>query len=296
MPPFVSSSTSDISIFLIYFITALLLISIGIASCRGRHWIRPIIIIVATLSIFAGTMSTVGALVQLTSDGLLFNQLAPFSTNVLMFLLADSDAAISFIFIALAMIVLPIAMLLFYGKFTTREKLIALDPAPNWTDRLPTPALGWAIGCLLAGLSLLLTASNESAIFFNHTFTDQPAMMVSVVTGLPLLFGAFICYRHPLHGWRLTFPIVAMLAISSLVYLPHANSAELREIVGTRLAFDNGYRRAPLPFVNIFALRTSSTLFYCAALAFGLYVHRYFSNSISSRPTQNQSADAPPAS
>ena len=45
---------------------------------------------------------------------------------------------------------------------------------------------------------LLLTASNESAVFFNHTFTDQPAMMLSVVTGLPLLFGAFICYTNNL--------------------------------------------------------------------------------------------------
>ena len=62
-------------------------------------------------------MSTVGVLVQLTSDQLLFNQVAPFSTNVLSDSpLADSDAAISFIFIALAMIILPIAMLLFYGK------------------------------------------------------------------------------------------------------------------------------------------------------------------------------------
>ncbi len=267
---------------IVYLAAAVPLIWTGIGSIRSKRWVRPIIIIAAVFCIISGTMAVAVMLMQAVSGDLALTipKAAPGAPVA-----APSPAGIfaamivGMIFVTLAMIAVPAAMLHFYAKSSTKEKLILLDPAPNWTDRLPIPALGWAIGCLLAGLSMLAATFGQFAIFFDRLLTGPPAILQLSLTSLLLLLGAYLCYTRPRQGWRLTFSVIIFLALSSFVYTIRADPAQLQQLMATKLASYGVPQTNSPTYSNTFTLRAGGTLYYCAALAYGLYVRRHFANT-----------------
>jgi hypothetical protein len=261
----------------VYLVVTAVLITVGVGSCRARRWVRPIIIIATTFCIYSGTLTALFMILQIASGTLpsivpppraAGLPAPPISQQSAMFI----GVIIGIVFTFIAAIVIPGAMLYFYSKSTTREKLAAIDPAPNWTDRLPIPALGWTIGCLLAGLSALAATFGGFAIFFGRLLTGPAAIIQLSITGILFLIGAWLCYTRPVQGWRLTITIVALLALSSVIYAIHGDPAQFQQLMAAKLA-SYGVSQTTSPTY----IRISSTFYYLSALAYGIYVRRWFS-------------------
>jgi hypothetical protein len=263
-----------------YLAVAVVLICLGIGSCRTRRWVRPIIIVATVLFIGSGILGILFMILQALKGGFSFVPTTPgpgaaalppagFAHAILI------GQIVGIIFSALAMIALPAVVLYFYAKSSTREKLAALDPEPNWTDRLPIPALGWAIGCLLLGLMNLASMFNGFALFFTHVLTGPSADILLSLTGLLLLLGACLCYTNPQLGWRLTFIITTYLAISSLAFAIHGDFSTIVEIMSAKLTAYGLRQTADSAYMSA-SFRSAGAIYYTAALAYALYVRRYF--------------------
>jgi len=274
----------------LYLFTAAILISFGIGSCLSRRWVRPLIIITTVICIFSGFLGVITMVLQAVTGKFSAGGFTAITTTpagapavpqgaILMAMIVGA------VFAFLAMVLFPVAVLYFYAKSSTREKLLALDPAPNWTDRLPVPALGWAIGCLFFGISMLLATLNGFSIFFNHLLIGPPAVIQLVVTGLLLILSALLCYTHPHTGWRLTFIIATLLALSSIVYAIAGDPAELQQYMAAKLAAYGLRQSTPPGYLGAFSLRTGGLLYYCSAFAYGIYVRRFFTPTEKSIPT-----------
>jgi hypothetical protein len=274
----------------LYLFTATVLISLGVGSCLTRRWVRPLIIIAAVICISSGILGVIVTSIQavagkFSAGGFSIVATTPTGAPAVPQTAILIGMIIGAIFAFVAMIAFPIALLYFYAKSSTREKLLALDPAPNWTDRLPLPALGWTLGCLFFGVSTLLAALNGFTIFFNHLLIGPPAVIQLSVTGLILIFSAALCYTRPMIGWRLTFIIITLIALSSVVYAIAGDPAQLQQFMANKLAAYGLRQSAPPSYLSAFSLRTGGILYYCSALAYGIYVRRFFTPTKQSIPT-----------
>jgi len=273
-----------------YLFIAAVLISLGIGSCLARRWVRPLIIIATVLCIFSGILAVITMALQAVTGKFSAGGFTTVTTTPTGAPAVPQGAIligmiIGAVFASLAMVLFPVAVLYFYAKSSTREKLLALDPAPNWTDRLPIPALGWAIGCLFFGTSTLIATFNGFSIFFNHFLIGPPAVIELFVIGLALILSALLCYTHPTIGWRLTFIIITLLALSSLVYAIAGDPAQLQQFMAAKLAVYGLRQSTPPAYLSAFSLRTGGLLYYCSAFAYGIYVRRFFNPPEKSIPT-----------
>jgi hypothetical protein len=263
-----------------YLAIAAVLIWLGIGSCRTRRWVRPIIIVATLLCIASGILGILFMILQALNGGFSFVPTTPGPGPAALPPATLAHAVligqiVGIIFSSLAMIALPAAVLYFYAKSSTREKLAALDPEPNWTDRLPIPALGWAMGCLLLGLMNLGSMFNGFALFFTHVLTGPSADILLSLTGLLLILGAWLCYTNPQLGWRLTFTITTYLALSSLAFAIHGDFTKVQEIMSAKFTAYGLRQTAGSDYMSA-SFRSAGAIYYSAALAYALYARRHF--------------------
>jgi hypothetical protein len=247
----------------------------GIASCLGRRWVRPVIMIFCVAIIVTGLMEVVTTLLSIPHllervDERFFQQRAavPTSGAVLTVILIRLGLSAAF------MVVLPWFMFRFYASDRTRSALDELDPRRLWTDRLPVAALGWTCFAGFVGLFLLASAKKPILPAFGTLLTGTSAVVVSCVLGVALVWSATLCFRGERAGWATSFVLLVVARLATAVYFwmggapvnPAATTAEEVQLLWNR----NG------ALVPEWLPALMATLDSVVVALFGLYVARYF--------------------
>lgn len=132
---------------LFYLVAGAAVIALGVGSFLCRRWARPLVLVLAWAWLLLGVSTSV----------MLFGLLP----RILGSMPAAEPAATHFVVgcmgavSALLGILAPLVLLLLYRGPDVRATFAAHDPTPRWTDRVPTPLLGFSLWMAATALGML---------------------------------------------------------------------------------------------------------------------------------------------
>ena len=181
----------------------------GIASCRRRRWVRPIILSVAWPWLFIGILALFATLVLIPDLQATMRSQPGFPAGA-----AGIFTAIMIGFMTLLYIALPVAYLLFYQRPDVQLTLDAYDPTHGWTDRCPLPVFGLSINLALLALYSLSQLQVMVAPCFGVFLTGSAATMLLLAQAALLLIAAVLSFRLRIEGWWLALFVTMAINLS----------------------------------------------------------------------------------
>jgi hypothetical protein len=208
---------SLISALMIYIAAAVGLIWTGIGSVQARRWVRPVVLIYATIGLVIGAITTIT--LAFTWPTLKATVLAsqqsrgrPLPSG---FFFAGGIAAI--LIILILYIFVPAIFLWFYRDDDVRRTLEFYDPNRRWTDERPLPLLGLSLGSATFAFSCLISSIYGVAAFFGIFLTGIAGTAMLLAYAALFFIAAILIYRFSITGWRIVILAMALFAISTVI-------------------------------------------------------------------------------
>jgi hypothetical protein len=257
------------------------LIWVGIATCQGRRWVRPLLVAGGWLIFSFGIASLLPMSVVLAH---VIRDAAPSpgTTPVPKGLLVGSiliGAAVS----AALMIGLPVAAALWFRRPGVGETLATLDPVPRWTDGVPLVRLAWVLACVLTGAGTVITGCGGIWFCFTVLLRGWPAAAVGLVVGAAMAGAGYGCLRRSSTAWSTAVTLFALQAVSAMTFAVAGDREAYQRSIAERTAiFSTAFtpRGASAPATNGADLVTqvnptlTPAIMYAASVAFGLWARR----------------------
>jgi hypothetical protein len=249
-----------------YGVLAVVLVWLGIGSFLRRRWARALSLILGWSWLLVGVFSLLVAALVFPSvmSGL------PEGPPVLVFLL------IMLSIMACPMVVVPAALVLFYGSRHVKATCEASDPQPGWTDACPLPVLAAALWMVWGGFAALLTGLSGQAAWplFGTVLVGVPGMLACLPLASIWVALAWALYRlHPV-GWWATLATHALFAVSSIVTFARIDLFDLYRQMGLPEAQIDLLRRMPIFTGPHFAIYLG--VMFAAMIGYLLWIRRYF--------------------
>lgn len=264
--------------FVILTVTGAGLLWTGIGSCLARRWVRPVVVIGSLLFLLLCLLASVAglmvipALLERVDESFARRSQGPTSGDVL------AVAGIRFTILFGIGVFLPWLIFRFYSSPKTRQALDVLDPRRLWTDRCPLPVLGWAAFAGLSGVLLLLALFSPALPAFVVLLTGAPAVIVITILAIFLLWCALLCYRLDRLGWIVSFALLVLLRVSTVVFFwtggSLADSGKSVVVPAINLS-----RRQVAEWVPDWIPITVGCLEILVVMGFGLYAARFFTSA-----------------
>jgi hypothetical protein len=218
------------------------LIWIGIGSCLGKRWVRPLVLIGCVVCIVIGSLSVIPMIYSVTA--VFMKPAATSPPSAPMFapgappppMLTAISMSIGIIFAIGMLVIAPMFMYLFYRQQSVKASLETTDPKPRWTDNIPLPILGWAIGSVVIGAGQITSSAAGVFPFFNEIITGIPAITAMCAIGVLLIIGGLLSYRRSELGWAITLAVLVFLAVSAVVFCVRGDSTEYQKIIMSNFA------------------------------------------------------------
>lgn len=210
-----------------YSFLAVLLVTLGIGSIQVRRWARALVLIVSSVWLAGGILVTVLITAILPASFMMgVRQSASMNPNAPSPPAALIAVILTFIIVLFAvfLIVLPLALVLFYPTNNVAETFHHRDPQQRWTDRCPLPVL--AISLLFACASpyyLFMTFTTPLFPFFGRYLTGVPGGIgCALLSGLDAYL-AFSLFRLQLAGWWIAVGSIVLRSVSAAITFRRAD-------------------------------------------------------------------------
>ena len=218
--PQVSPQVSPlITILVTYGAIAIASIWTGVACCRARRWVRPVILAAAWPWLLLGGVGLISMIIVL---GHAQPRTAAFPANtavpslrylpLLTMLIPAIIGTVTFVGI-------PTLLIWFFQRRQTAQTLWFYDPVPGWADRCPIPVLAWSLWNGLGALGVLGSLANGSVALFGFLITGAPAAGIIVFVSAIMLCAAVGSYLLKPWAWWLSLAQSVVLAASWLTLL-----------------------------------------------------------------------------
>jgi hypothetical protein len=207
---------------LIYPLFGAALITLGIGSIRARRWSRGLLLIWGWLWLVGGALGLLT--VTLTTPRILRETSGQESSACLLLPI--------FLVGAVMFILIPLALVLFYGRRDVKATVEARDPGPSWTDRSPLPLLGTSLVLGVGSISSILLVPTWQALpLFGYLIRGWPAILIGVVFGiLGAALALAIFRRNPIGWWGLL--VLQLISLANVLTLQSLNPSELLSAMG----------------------------------------------------------------
>jgi hypothetical protein len=216
-----------------YLFLAVFLAALGVGSMLGRRWARALMLIVSALWLAGGTLGMVVAI----------------------------PLAVGSIFL----ILLPLAIFLFYRSPRVKAACERLDPDERWTDRTPLPVIALALLAALGGLKLLSYGILARAyLLFGAVIPEAGGKAIFLATAAVWLVLAWGLYRRRRFAWAAALALSLLFGISGAATLLRFDFVRLLAWMGPPL--DTPAARALAPAF------TKGVLVSIAAAVSGLWI------------------------
>ena len=193
------------------------LIWLGVGSCRGRRWVRPIVVAGGCLMMAYGLTSLIHVtanLARAVTSPPPPAAAGPFPAKAMLV----SGAVMALVMEVGLGLALPAALVWYYGRRSVADTLAVTDPLPRWTDRVPLPLLGWVLACAHSGGVLVLIAAAGTWVAFTAVLDGWPATVALLVTGGLLLAAAYGSFRRSRLAHVLGVVVYLLLAASTFTF------------------------------------------------------------------------------
>jgi hypothetical protein len=254
----------------VYLLLSVWFVTMGIGSIRARRWARALILIAAWVWLVSGVMGMgfLGVFWDSMARSMAANGQVPAGV-------VSAILAVMVVVMAVIYLVIPGALVLFYGRRDVKETCERLDPAPRWTDRCPLPVLAMSLLMGTGAVCLPLGGCYHWPMpFFGAVLTGVQGAAVSLALLLAMAWLAWLAWRLDVRAWwgslalvvawsasaMLTFSRLGLMQFYTRMEIPAAQLAQMRPIAE---AMDP----AMIPLSAVWAL---------ALLGYLLYVRRFF--------------------
>lgn len=255
-----ASSTSAIFTF---GLGAFVFASLAAGSFRGRRWAQPLTVAVAGVWLVIGVVGSIAvALIvpKIVADAGPEFRYAGLRATALM-------VAIH--------IVLPLILIVGFSSAAIRATFERRDPHPRWTDRTPVAVLALAVLMAFACVSLFATLSEPAVPVFGSVLTGGAGVIA--VLALAILFAtiALGLYRLRESAWWSALLLHIIGGAVAALTIARGDLARIYARAGSELPSARA--------VEVFrdpALWAVMVLAWGAALAFLIYLRRYFRGTL----------------
>ena len=176
---------------------AVLNVWLGVGSVMAKRWARSLLVIVSGLWLAAGIGVVAGLALMLPRllDAMSAGQPAAGTTGATVTIVIGAGFAL--------FVLVPGAMLLFYGGGDVKATCEARDPGPAWTDACPAPILALSLMYALGAACLvpLLFRSPLSVPWFGVMLSGGAAVVYLLVATAVSGWCAWSLYRLERAGW-----------------------------------------------------------------------------------------------
>jgi len=252
-----------------YSAMAVVFIWLGVGSILCRRWARTLLLILSWSWFLAGILML----------GILF-WFAPslFPTDA-----PEPILWIIVIITAVFCVALPGAMGLFYQSKHVKATCEARDPAANWTDTCPAPALTNSLWLGLGSFWLLASSLTTQSVapMFGYLLSGTPAMLVLLICSAAGLYLAWTSYQLRTAAWWGTLAAVALASLSAAITFARVNLSDFYR--------KSGYSEqqiAQLQDLGFFTGRFmvwSTIVFFFLFLVYLLWIKKYFGKTAKDR-------------
>lgn len=214
----------------VYGLIGAVFITLGVGSILARRWARALTLVVAW------SWLVVGVVTMAFEAYLLPRILLGAATEgpAMPAGVAAVAMGVTFALLALFLVALPGALVLFYRSPHVRATVEARDPVSRWTDRCPLPLLAVSLWLWLGGLSMLtLPVSGMNVLpVFGGLLTGWAAGVCCVVLGLGWLWLGWALYRRAAWAWWVLVGCLVVLSISTVVTFLRVDFLEVYRLMG----------------------------------------------------------------
>ncbi|HPA17893.1 MAG TPA: hypothetical protein PLU30_09095 [Verrucomicrobiae bacterium] len=116
-------------------------------------------------------------------------------------------------------VIIPAALLLFYGRQSVRLTCVARDPIPRWTDPVPMPALVTAVMLALFSAGLIVSAITPAWPCFKWLLRGAPAHAAALAQATLFALAAWGAFRLRPWAWWLGLIMPLLMTLSFAVFM-----------------------------------------------------------------------------
>jgi hypothetical protein len=204
-----------------YGFAAVLLITLGVGSIRGRRWARALTLVLSWAWLFVGIMMTVFLTAVLPATFVAaFHKAAALNPNARAMPAGVLALILTFIIVLFSvfLVVLPLAFLLFYRKKDVEQTVNQRGPEERWTDRCPLPVLAaslfFAWGC---PYYLLMSFTTPLIPFFGRYLTGPPGAIGCWLVAALDAYLAYSLFHLQSAGWWISTATLTLRTASAVI-------------------------------------------------------------------------------
>lgn len=242
----------------------------GIGSIKARRWARALLLVTSWFWLIGGIMGLVFMLVFLSD---MYDQMG--KSGQMPQQIAAGIKYVMIGFMAVFYVVIPGALVLFYGSRHVKATCERMDPQVRWTDKCPLPVLAmslisgfWAVCMLITGFY------GWTTLFFGFILSGIAGALVALVSMLLLGYVAWGAYKLDIKAWWCAVLLTIAWGVSV-------------GITFSRVSLIESYERANFPAPQLEIMKQlimpgpSWMVLFCGlwvviALVYLLYTRRYF--------------------
>lgn len=261
-----------------YIALSVILVWLGVGSILCRRWARALSLIVSWSVLLVGVISM--CLFVIFARALAAGRGADSHVALVMLVVTE-------IFLAIFTVVLPGAMVFFYGRRHVKATCEVRDPVIRWTDACPLPVLATSLWFGVGALWVLAMPLMYGSIvpLFGVLVSGTKATVMFLAGSVLWIYLAWATYRLKIAGWWTALVASALFSVSATITFLKVDMMEM-------------YRRLGYPEEQIEQIRslgffTGKTamwwtiVFFLLFLIYLLWIKKYF------RATGDTSALAP---
>jgi len=173
LPNAPSPQPSLIPAALTYLVAAIVFGCLGVGSILARRWARTLSLIVGWFWLLVGV---VGGVFMVFFLPRMMAAMPGMEAGVHAAVLGCTAA-----FWGVALLLLPLLFVIFYGSRNVRATCEARDRLPRWTDRCPAPVLALALMSAFAAVSFVVYSFHPAFPVFGRLLTGAPGAVVFLV-------------------------------------------------------------------------------------------------------------------
>ncbi len=210
---------------LLYVLVAVWFICMGIGSVKARRWARALVLVSSWLWLISGIIGLIFILLlmpdmyeKMGESG----QMPPGVARVMKYVMMG--------FMAVFYVIIPAALVLFYGSKNVKATCEFRDTKVRWTDKCPLPVLALSFIFGFWAVSMPLTVFYGFAIpFFGSILTGLSGAGVVLLVTLLAGYAAWGTYRLSINAWWCAVLLITAWALSAVITFSRVSILEFYE-------------------------------------------------------------------
>jgi hypothetical protein len=260
---------------MVYAMLAVLLVVLGIGSIRARRWARAFGLILGWSWLLTGSIGLIVyafVLPKLLATVSVGGPAIPPGAKLVILV-------VGLAFSAVLMVLIPLAVVLFYRSPHVRATCQARDPAVRWTDKRPLPVLGLSLWLAAGGVFMLLMplAYSGAAPFFGVLLSGIAGSIFYLFMAICFGFLARGIYRLDPVAWWLVLAVSVLAGVSNVMTFARIDPRELYRFMGYSQA--QLQQLQGLNLLNNDLMACLSAIGILPMLAYLMYLRRFFRGS-----------------